>query len=74
MLRMPELKKDPSRNMVCYHFTMRGMKPPRKTLCRWIGGVDGKKEHLQLAAADIEFGSLSLYSACFAACPGVLCA
>src|SRR6266567_9584585 len=31
MLRMPELKKDPSRNMVYYHFTMRGMKPPRKT-------------------------------------------
>jgi hypothetical protein len=32
MLRMPELKKDPSRNMVYYHFTMRGVKSPRKTL------------------------------------------
>jgi hypothetical protein len=32
MLRMPELKKDPSRNMGCYYFTMRGVKSPRKTL------------------------------------------
>ena len=33
MLRMPELKKDPSRNIVSYHFTMRGMKAPQKPQC-----------------------------------------
>src|SRR6266568_1951022 len=29
MLRMPKLKKDPSRNMVYYYFTMRRVKRPR---------------------------------------------
>src|ERR1700733_10600643 len=33
ILRMPELKKDPSRNIVYYHFTMRGMKAPQKPQC-----------------------------------------